>query len=63
MTARNPWITITNESTPPSTPEENRCRTMGSGERFPPQWLPHSTSGFRGFGDYSDELESMYWRR
>ena len=27
------------------------------------QWLPYSTSGFRGFGEYHAELESMYWRR
>ena len=27
------------------------------------QWLPYSTSGFRGFGEYHSELERMYWRR
>jgi hypothetical protein len=24
--------------------------------------LPYSTSGFHGFGEYCEELESMHWR-
>ena len=41
-----------------------RRRPASGGPLRPtPRWLPHSTTGFRGFGEYSEELETMSRRQ